>query len=89
MISGKPGTDHVFSSYCLPKRFTDALETLVCPRFLDSSSAYSLTAQISCFAIEYGIDVEGEVAQVIPPELRGEIDARHESQNNNARAKWA
>jgi hypothetical protein len=30
--------------------------------------------QIAYLAIEYGLDIEDELAQIIPPELRGEID---------------
>jgi hypothetical protein len=30
--------------------------------------------QIAYLAIEYGIDVEDDLAAIIPPELRGEID---------------
>jgi len=30
--------------------------------------------QIAFLAIEYGLDIEDELTQIIPPELRGEID---------------
>ena len=30
--------------------------------------------QIAFLAIEYGLDIEDELAQIVPPELRGEID---------------
>lgn len=30
--------------------------------------------QVAFLAIEYGVDLEDELAQIVPPELRGEID---------------
>jgi hypothetical protein len=30
--------------------------------------------QIAYLAIEYGLDIEDELAQIVPPELRGEVD---------------
>jgi hypothetical protein len=30
--------------------------------------------QVAYLAIEYGLDIENELAQIIPPELRGESD---------------
>ena len=30
--------------------------------------------QIAYLAIEYGLDIENELAQIIPPELRGDVD---------------
>jgi hypothetical protein len=30
--------------------------------------------QVAFLAIEYGVDLEDELAQTVPPELRGEID---------------
>jgi hypothetical protein len=35
--------------------------------------------QIAFLAIEYGLDLEDQLAQIVPPELRGEIDDGRDS----------
>lgn len=30
--------------------------------------------QVAFLAIEYGLDIQDELAEIVPPELRGEID---------------